>query len=80
MLCTFSSARWQQASNLRPCGALKRFGKFEINTPINIIVIFVFKLLLVVVVVLALFIYYYYFFFLLLFIIIMIIIIINAPQ
>ena len=38
MMCTLSSAHWQQASKLSsPCGALSRFEKIEINAPINTI-------------------------------------------
>ena len=38
MICTLSSAHWQQASKLSsPCGALSRFEKIEITAPINAI-------------------------------------------
>ena len=37
MICPSSSAHWQQASKLQACGALNRFGKIEINAPMNII-------------------------------------------
>ena len=38
MICTLSSAHWQQASKLSsPCGALSRFETTEINAPINTI-------------------------------------------
>ena len=38
MICTLSSADWQQAWKLQPCGTLNCFGKIEINAPINIVV------------------------------------------
>ena len=37
MICTLSSAHWQ------PCGALNRFGKIGVNTPINTIIIIIKK-------------------------------------
>ena len=41
MICTLSSAHWQQASKYQPCGASSRLGKIEINAPINIIIIII---------------------------------------
>ena len=38
MICMLSSADWQQAWKLQPCGALNWFGMIEINAPINIVV------------------------------------------
>ena len=38
MICTLSSAHWQQASKHSACSALSRFGKIEINAPINRII------------------------------------------
>ena len=38
-MCTWSSAHWQEASKLQPCGALSWFEKIKINGPINIVII-----------------------------------------
>ena len=39
MICTLSSAHWQQASKHLACGALNWFGMIEINAPITIVII-----------------------------------------
>ena len=41
MICTLSSAHWQQASKIQPCGALNYFGKIEINAPNSIMIIII---------------------------------------
>ena len=49
MICTSSSARWQQASKRQPCGALNIFGKVEINAPINIVIIIVIIIIIIII-------------------------------